>query len=101
MKLSAPLVLGVLWALVVSVALYAGVRAMQYALFPEPNPATVVWSAHSGYFWRILIVAYAGGLAGFAAFALARRRAERVARALLPALTIAAAMIVVQAVWMP
>jgi hypothetical protein len=100
-KLAMPLVLGTLWALVASIALYACVRATQYAIYPEPNPATLVWSAHSGYFWRMWIVAYAGGFAGFTAFVIARGSAERVARALLPALGIAAGMIVAQAVVLP
>ena len=28
------------------------VRAIQYFVYPDPDPATLVWSAHAGFFWR-------------------------------------------------
>ena len=76
-------------------------RALQYVFFPDANPATVVWSAHAGYFWRMLIVAYAGGMTLFTVLAIARRNPERVANALLPALSVAATLLAAQALFLP
>jgi hypothetical protein len=95
------LALGVMGASVTAVGLYAVLRIVQYYLFPDPNPAMVIWSAHAGYFWRIWTVAYAGGMAGMAAFAAASRDPARVARALLPALTVAALLIAAQGTLVP
>jgi hypothetical protein len=100
-RVALPLALALAWGAVVSVAMYAVVRAIQFFLYPDPNPATVVWSAHAGYFWRAWTVAYAGGIAAFAAFVFARRAPERIARALVPALTVAAALLAVQTALLP
>ena len=67
MSRGATIAIAAAWGLVVAVLLYGAVRAIQYFVFPEPNPATVVWTAHSGYFWRIWIVAFAGGIASWMA----------------------------------
>ena len=94
-------VLAFVWGAVVTVGLYGVVRAIQFMAFPDPNPATIVWSAHAGYFWRIWCVAYAGGAVAFVAYVLARRDPERVARALLPAVTVAAVIIAAQGLLLP
>ena len=96
-----PVMIAFAWGLVVMVGLYGAVRAIQYLLFPEPNPALIVWSAHAGYFWRIWIVAYAGGMAAFVAYVLGRGRERATARALVPALTIATAVVTLQGVLLP
>lgn len=88
-------------ACVVAVALYALLRVLQFYVFPEPNPALVIWSAHAGYFWRSWTVAYAGGMAGFWAYAAGARSADRVARVLVHALTVAAVLIVLQGTLIP
>jgi hypothetical protein len=88
-------------ACVVAVGLYAVLRVVQYYLFPDPNPAMVIWSAHAGYFWRMWTVAYAGGMAGMAAFAAAARNPVRVARVMLPALTVASVLIAAQGALVP
>jgi hypothetical protein len=95
--------LAIAWGLVAATALYAIVRGVQYVAFPEPNPALVVWSAHSGYFWRLWIVAYAGGAAAFVAWLVARdeRAEERAARALAAAAPVAGALVAAQAVFLP
>jgi hypothetical protein len=95
------LALGLMGAGVVAVGLYAVLRFVQFYLFPDPNPAMVIWSAHAGYFWRAWTVAYAGGMAGMAAFAAAGRDRARVARALLPALTVASVLIALQGALLP
>jgi hypothetical protein len=90
-----------LWACVVGAILYPALRAIQYVLFPEANPATVVWSAHAGYLWRMIIVGFAGGMTAFVAFMIARRDPDRATRGLLPALTVAGAAIAAQAALLP
>ncbi|MDP9037632.1 MAG: hypothetical protein M3O50_22775 [Myxococcota bacterium] len=89
------------WGLAVAMGGYALLRIVQSIVYPDPNPAALVWSAHSGYLWRIGTMAYAAGIAGFVAFLLARRRLDGAARALLPALATAAAMLVLQALLVP
>ena len=74
-------------------ALHAIVRGLQLVLFPEPNPATVIWSAHAGYFWRVSIVAYAGGMAALMTWIAAGSAPESVARGLVKALVVAAGLI--------
>ena len=93
--------LGAMATAVVAVALYASVRTAQLVLFGEANPATVIWSAHAGFFWRAWTVLYAGGMAGFLAFLAAKRHPVRVARALLHALALAAALLVAQSLFIP
>lgn len=86
---------------VVAVALYAIVRAAQIALFGEANPATVIWSAHAGFFWRAWTVLYAAGMAGFVAFWAAKRDPLRVARVLVRGLMVACALLVLQSLFIP
>ncbi len=61
------------WGACVSVAAYGIVRGIQFFLYPDPNPATLVWSAHAGFFWRCWTCGYAGALAAFIAFVVAPR----------------------------
>ena len=89
------------WGLVVSVGTYAITRAIQHFVFPEPDPATVMWSAHAGFFWRVWTVAYAGGIAAFVAWIVARARRAAAARALAPAVVVAAALLVLQSAFLP
>lgn len=93
--------LGAMGACVTAVGLYGVLRIVQGHLFPEANPATVIWSAHAGYYWRCWTVAYAGVMAGFLAYGAAARCPEKVARALVRALSVAVAIIVYQSVWVP
>ncbi len=86
---------------VVAVGLYAVVRLIQAVLYKEPNPATVIWSAHAGYFWRVWTVCYAGVMAGFLAFAAARDREALVCRTILRGLYAAALLIVLQGLLVP
>jgi hypothetical protein len=100
-RLVVPLVASIAWGLVVAVGAYAIVRAVQFFLYPDPNPATLVWSAHAGYFWRAWTVAYAGGIAAFVAFPLVRRQPEAALRALAPAIAVASTLLLLQAVFLP
>ena len=96
-----PVALALAWGLLVSVGLYAVVRAIQFFIFPDPNPALVVWSAHAGYFWRVWTVVFAGGLAAFSAYVAALRGAERVARGLVPGLFVTTILVGVQVALLP
>jgi hypothetical protein len=86
---------------VTATGLYALVRGIQFLAFREPNPATVIWSAHAGYFWRIWIVAYAGGMASILAWSFAGRDAARVARVLVGAVGVATGLILLQGILLP
>jgi hypothetical protein len=90
-----------LWGLLVAVGAYAVERAIQCFVSPDPNPQAVVWSAHAGYFWRMLTVTYAGGIAAFVVLLVARERIETLARGLLPAVGIVAALLALQAAFFP
>jgi hypothetical protein len=89
------------WGLLVAVGAYAIERAIQSLVSPDPNPRAIVWSAHAGYFWRVLTVTYAGGIAAFVVLLLARQRIEALARGLLPAVGVVAALLALQAVFFP
>ncbi|HEX3772497.1 MAG TPA: hypothetical protein VHV30_16580 [Polyangiaceae bacterium] len=99
MKALVPAAIALAWGLVVAVSGYAIVRAIQHVVYPEPNPATLVWSAHSGFFWRVWTVAYAGGIASFAVRAVADP--ARAAKHLPTAVVIAAGLLAVQALFVP
>jgi|HubBroStandDraft_1064217.scaffolds.fasta_scaffold555890_2 choline-glycine betaine transporter len=88
-------------ACVAAVGLYAILRMVQSMLFKEPNPATVIWSAHAGYFWRAWTVSYAGVMAGFIAFTAAKQHEDRVCRGLNAALLVAGALILYQGLFVP
>jgi hypothetical protein len=89
------------WGLVFTVGAYAVMRAVQRMLLESPDPAAIGWSPHAGYFWRAWTVAYAGGMAAFAAFVLARGRTAAAARALAPAIAVAAALLALQSALLP
>lgn len=96
-----PAAAATLWGLVVAVAAYALIRAIQFFVYPDPNPATLVWSAHAGYFWRVWTVAYAGSIAAFVAFPIVRRHFEPAVRALAPAVAVAATLLALQTALLP
>jgi hypothetical protein len=97
----APWTLGFMAACVASVGFYGALRILQSHLFSEADPATVIWSAHAGYYWRCWTVAYAGTMVGFLGYGAAKRHPERVARALVHALTVAIVVAVYQGVMVP
>jgi hypothetical protein len=100
-RLLLALTASIAWGLVVAVGAYALVRALQFFVYPDPNPATLVWSAHAGYFWRALTVAYAGGIAAFVAFPILRTRPEPGVRALAPAIAVAGTLLLLQVLFFP
>lgn len=84
-----------------STALYAILRVGQACLTREPDPALVLWSEHSGFFWRAWTAAYVGGMTAFFAWMAAARHATRVASFLARALPFAAGLLVLQALFLP
>ena len=88
-------------ACVAAVAFYGILRIVQSHLFTEANPATVIWSAHAGYYWRCWTVSYAGVMVGFLAYGASRRWPEKVTRWLVHALTGAVVVILYQGIFVP
>ncbi len=80
---------------------YAIARVSLAALMPEPNPAALVWSSRSSFFFRVELSLYAGGLLAFGGHALAARAFDRGGRALLVAFAVSAIALVAQAVLVP
>jgi hypothetical protein len=93
--------LGFMAACVSAVAFYGALRIVQSHLFPEANPATIIWSAHAGYYWRCWTVSYAGVMMGFLAYGAARAYSSHVARGLVHALTVAVVVIAYQGLFVP
>jgi hypothetical protein len=87
------------WGLVAAVAGYAVLRALQHLAFSEPNPATLVWSAHAGFFWRAWTAGYAGGMAAFIVFVGVTP--GRAAKHLASGVVVAAGLLAVQALLFP
>jgi hypothetical protein len=78
--------------------LYSILRIVQAIVLPEPDPATVMWTEHSGFFWRAWTCAYAGGAVALIAHRFA---GARVARALSRAILPVAAIVLLQAALVP
>jgi hypothetical protein len=93
--------LGLVAGCAFAIAFYACVRLGQFLFAFEPNPATVIASAHSGFLWRVWIASYGGGMAALLGYWLARRNPARVARVLALVLPAAAALLVAQALFVP
>ena len=83
---------------VASAALYSALRIVQSFLFKEPNPALVFYSEHAGYFWRVWIVAYAGGMCALLAWLA---DTDLTTRVLGRAITPVAIFVFVQAMFVP
>jgi H+/Cl- antiporter ClcA len=89
------------WGLVVAVGAYAIVRAVQSVTVAAADPAALTWSIHTGFFWRVWTVVYLGGFAAFVAFIVARGRPQAAARALAPAIAVAASLLALQSAFLP
>ncbi len=85
----------------ISVIAFASVRVLERAIFPEPNPAMLIWADRSPFVWRAAIALYLGGAAGFGGYALARRSPRAAARGLLASVVVALAAITLQGVLRP
>jgi hypothetical protein len=83
-------------------ATYAAQRAVD-VLFrgPEPNPATIVWSAHLAMFWRLAIGAYVAAMVAPLVYVAARRNLARTLRLLCACVLPVAILIGAQGLLMP
>jgi hypothetical protein len=93
--------LGIVAACTTAAGLYAVVRVVQGIVFPEADPAMIIWSEHAGFFWRAWTVGYVGGMVGILTWMAAGRDAARVAAVLARALPVAAALLAAQAILVP
>jgi hypothetical protein len=83
-------------------AAYATLRTFDVLVLPpEPNPATIVWSAHTAMFWRLNISAFVAGMAAPLLFVAASANLARTARVLGSGVLVVTAMIAIQGVFMP
>jgi hypothetical protein len=94
--------LATLVAAVLSVpATYAVLRGYEVLFKSEPNPATVVWSAHIAMFWRVGIAGYVAGMIAPLAYLAARRDLARFTRLLCTSVFVVGALIGIQGLLMP
>ena len=93
--------LAVVAACTSAIALYALLRIAQKLLFPEPDPALVLWSEHAGFFWRAWTAAYVGGTGGFVAWIASGRDVSKTARVLASSIVVSALLVVAQGVLVP
>ena len=96
-----PAAVALAWGMAAAVGAYAIVRTVQFFVYPDPNPATLVWSAHAGFFWRSWTCAYAGAIAGFVAYVPTKRHLEASVRALGPAVAAVAILLALQTAVFP
>jgi hypothetical protein len=89
------------WGLVFAVFAYPLMRGVQGLTTPPGDPGALTWGVHPGFFWRGWIAAYAGGLAAFVVFWIARARPLAAARALPAGIAIAAAALAAQSALLP
>jgi len=68
---------------------------------PEPNPATIVWSAHIAMFWRLNIGAFVAAMATPLVAMAARADLDRTVRVLSASVLPVAAMIAIQGLLLP
>lgn len=81
--------------------LYAVLRMAQAFAFGEPDPALVLFSEHSGYFWRAWTGAYAGGMVGLVTWLASANDTDRTATILARAVPAAAALLATQGLLVP
>ena len=88
-------------ALLVVVACYASLRLFDVFFRHEPNPATVIWSAHIAMFWRIGIGSYAAALVAPVVWLIAKRDMDGTLRMTQRALGFVAALATLQGIFFP
>ena len=102
MRKQLPALIATLVAAVLSVpATYAVLRAYDVLFRNEPNPATIVWSAHIAMFWRLGVGVYVAGMVAVLAYMAASRNIAGTTRVLYVSVYVVGAMIGVQGLLMP
>jgi hypothetical protein len=84
-----------------SVIAYAALRVLERALFPEPNPAALIWSDQSAFVWRSAMALYLGGAGVFAGVGMALRAPRAAGRGILALVAVAVAAILAQGALCP
>jgi hypothetical protein len=82
-------------------AVYAALRAHDVFFVDEPDPATVVQSAHVAMFWRLATGGYAAAVVAVLGLIAAQRDLVRTVRALSALVFVVAAMIGIQGLLLP
>lgn len=88
-------------AMCVAALTYAASRAIQFWLFPAPDPRTVLAATRIAFYWRFWVALYAATLAGLGAAALRARTPERFDRALPMLIAFTAIATTLQGVFVP
>lgn len=97
-----PALVATMLAAILSIpATYATLRAYDVLFRKEPNPATIVWSAHIAMFWRLGVGVYVAGMVAVLAYMAARANLARTVRVLGTTVVVVAAMIGLQGLLMP
>lgn len=78
LSIAARVLTAAVFGLAITAIAYAAVRLFDVVLFPEPNPAVVIWTDRSRFIWRVLIASYLGGAGVFAGYGLAARTPENI-----------------------
>jgi hypothetical protein len=83
-------------------ATYAALRTFDVLVLPpEPNPATIVWSAHIAMFWRLNISAFVAGMATPLVYIGADANLARTVRVLSAGVAAVTATIAIQGLLLP
>ena len=88
-------------AVLAVIVTYAGLRAYDVAFKDEPDPATVVPSAHVAMFWRLGVGVYVAGIVATLVFLLARGNLAATTRVTVALVPIVGAMIAIQGLFLP
>jgi hypothetical protein len=84
------------------VATYAIQRTFDVVARPrEPNPATIVWSAHIAMFWRLNIGVFVAAMASPLVSMAAKANLDRTVRVLYAGVLAVTAVIAIQGLFMP
>jgi hypothetical protein len=84
-----------------SMVVYALLRVIAFVWGHEPNPATLLYSAHAAYFWRVWTSAYAGTMISILVWIVSRGREARVLSVIRALAWPAVAILVLQSVLVP
>ncbi len=88
-------------SIALAIVLYAALRVGQVLVVREPDPATALYDAHVGYFWRILTAGYGAGLLAPICFFVVEAAPLRAARAVAPAMALSASVLLLRSIFAP
>lgn len=82
-------------------ATYAILRVIQWRIYPEPDPALIVWSTRIAMFWRAGIGLYVAAMIAIPTYLFARRDVARMARIVMWLVPAFALIALVQGLFVP